>query len=601
MRKKSCSKLVTALLVVFLLGLTPCINNQNASADESEKKVIRILATSDMHGYFVQYDYFSNAAVSKGAGANVVSAISALRNENTIVVDAGDLIQDNYADLFLDDAVHPMASVLNIAEYDAWVTGNHEYNYGLDTLLKFRDSIHAPLVLGNVSKDGQRIGENYIILERDGVKIALIGVVTPNITAWDAANLQGWDVENPINTVKQAIEEIGDSADILVGVFHMGLNDELYVKGSGVNSIAAECEELDFIISAHDHNAFTDYTENGIPVVANKNHGETMIMSDLTVIKDENGRYILKDIDSEIIDTANYEPSSEILEATRDQDLRAKEEACRIIGTVKSQLISGDAATGLCTVCTGDSYWMQFLSDCARYYSNADVISVAPTLGDKTLNEGNITNADIARIYYYNSNTLYKLQFTGKQLKIYMEYVADFYNQFNEGDLTVSYNKDWRFYNFDTFDGVNYEIDISKPVGERITNLTWPDGTPVQDDDVFTLATSNYRANTQLLQPGVIFEENDLPILLESDIAGSIGGYQQIISYYIQNELNAEIEPYCDNNWSLIGISRDEDLYNKALELIASGQIQLVDAEGGRQANIVSITEEQVRAFYDNK
>ena len=596
MRKKFYLILITTFLIVSLLSLTSCISSQNTS-DAGSEKVIRILATSDMHGYFVQYDYFSNTAVSTGAGANVVSAISELRNDNTIVVDAGDLIQDNYADLFLDDDIHPMASLLNIAKYDAWVTGNHEYNYGMDNLLKFRDSIDAPLLLGNVSKDGQSIGKNYIILERDGVKIALIGVVTPNITAWDSANLQGWDVENPIDTVKKAIEEIGDSADILIGVFHMGLNDELYVKGSGVNSIAAECDELDFIIAAHDHNAFTDYTENGIPVVANKNHGETMIMSDLTVIKDENGKYILKNAVSEIIDTANYEPSFELLEATKAQDSKAKEEANRIIGTIKSQLISTDAATGLCTVCMGDSCWMQFLSDCLRYYSDADVISAAPTLGDKTLNGGNITNADIAKIAYYNNNTLYKLQFTGKQLKMYMEYVADFYNQFNEGDLTVSYNKNWRFYNFDTFDGVNYEIDISKPVGERIVNLTWPYGTPVQDDDVLTLATSNYRANSCLLKPGIIFEEDDLPILLESDVAGNIGGYQQLISYYIQNELNGEIEPYCDNNWSLTGIDRDEDLYNRALDLIANGQIQIVNTEDGRQANIESITEEQVRAF----
>ena len=613
--KKNSRRIYSALLIALLLvsffaltsygaGETGVIETGVAETTDAAgegEKVIRILATSDMHGYFTQYDYFADTEVSTGAGANVVSAIAALRNENTIVVDAGDLIQDNLADIFLEDDIHPMASVLNTANYDCWVTGNHEYNFGMDALLKFRESVNAELLLGNVYKNGERIGKNYIILERGGVKIALIGVVTPNIAVWDSANLQGWDVENPIDTVKEAIKEIGDSADLLVGVFHMGLNDEFGVVGSGANSIAEACGELDFIISAHDHQAFDSLTENGIPVVANKNHGETLVLSDLTVAKGTDGKYFLKEINSEIINTADYEASPELLEATMDQHLKAKAEAGKVIGTVKSQLIDTDAATGLCTVCLEDSCWMQIIHDCMRYYSGADVVVASPTLGDKTLEAGDITNADICKIYYYNNNTLYKLQMTGKQLKTYMEYAAGFYNRFNEGDLTVSYNENWRFYNFDAFDGINYEIDISKPVGERIINLTRSDGNPVRDDDILTVAVSDYRAKSHLLQAGIIFEENDLPTLLETDIAGYIGGFQQLISTYIRDVLCGEVEPYCDNNWTLAGIDRDEELYQTALELIESGQLEIVNAENGRQANIVSITEQQVKVcLYDS-
>ncbi len=149
---------------------------------------------------------------------------------------------------------------------------------------------------------------------------------------------------------------------------------------------------------------------------------------------------------------------------------------------------------------------------------------------------------DMSRIYKF-TNTLYKLRMTGAQLKKFMEWSAAYYNTFRPGDLTISFNPDIRAYNYDMFAGVNYEVNIANAPGSRIEILTWPDGVPVADDDAFDIAVNNYRANSQLLTPGEIFEADDMPTLLEMDVRGDIGGVRELIRDYIVNVKGGAISP----------------------------------------------------------
>ena len=103
------------------------------------------------------------------------------------------------------------------------------------------------------------------------------------------------------------------------------------------------------------------------------------------------------------------------------------------------------------------------------------------------------------------------------------------------------------------FAGVRYEINLSHEPGGRIGKLSWPDGTPVKDDDEFELAVNNYCANSQLLVPGVIFEADDLPTLIEMDVHGEIGGIRELIREYIASVKNGTIDAVCDENWKITG------------------------------------------------
>ena len=148
------------------------------------------------------------------------------------------------------------------------------------------------------------------------------------------------------------------------------------------------------------------------------------------------------------------------------------------------------------------------------------------------------------------------------------------------------------------FSGVKYEINISKEPGERIENLTTMDGKPVKDEDVFVVALNNYRASSQLMTYGEIYEEgvDELPKLLEIDVRGDLGGVREIIADYIINVKGGKLEaPKLNGNWKITGCDWDEELHKKAVEQINDGTITLKNSESGREINVESIRKEDLK------
>ena len=213
---------------------------------------LQILATSDTHGKFDPWDYAANKADASGSVAQQATAIKQCRTRNTLVVDAGDTIQANSAELFLNDDLHPMVAAMNAIGYDIWTTGNHEYNYGMATLEKVLSQQKAKVLTGNVySPEGKPLADGYTIIKKGTVKIGVIGMVTPNIIRWDAKNLEGWKVTNPVDESRKIIDKIKDQVDVLIGVMHMDTENEYGVYGSGVTDLANACPEFDVIVGGH--------------------------------------------------------------------------------------------------------------------------------------------------------------------------------------------------------------------------------------------------------------------------------------------------------------------------------------------------------------
>jgi len=190
----------------------------------TEVSDLQILATSDLHGKFYPWIYGTDSEDLSGSMTQLATAVQALRTENSLLVDAGDTVQDNYASLFLDEDVHPMVAALNAIGYDVWVTGNHEYNYGLANLKHLISTIDAKVLVGNVrDADGVPLADGYTIIEKNGLRVGVIGMVTPNITHWDEINLVGCTVADPVEETRRIIDEIKGETDLLIGVMHMGL------------------------------------------------------------------------------------------------------------------------------------------------------------------------------------------------------------------------------------------------------------------------------------------------------------------------------------------------------------------------------------------
>lgn len=568
-----------------------------AASGELQEVEIQILATSDMHGKFAPYDYALNEENTSGSIAQAAAAVKEFRNANTLVIDVGDLIQDNSADLFLEDEIHPMVLRMNLTGYDIFVTGNHEYNYGMDVLKRVLAQQKAEVLTGNVyDPAGEPLAKPYTIIEKNGVRIGIIGMVTPNITRWDSVNLKDWKVTDPVEETKKAIAELAGKTDLLIGAMHMGEKNEYGVENSGVTDMANACPELDVILAAHEHKLVEGTYVNDVLIVENKNSAQTMAQINITLTKKADGGYEVTDRRSESIDISKYEADPEVLAELAPYDQRARAEANTVIGRLTGgSLAPADEIAGIPQAILEDTAMLDLINEVQMYYTGADVSAAALFNADSNLHEGDIKKSDVSLIYKF-TNTLYKLEMTGAQLKKYMEWSAGFFNTYQEGDLTLSFDENIRMYNYDTFAGVNYEINVAKEPGGRIENLTKKDGTPVADDDVFIVAVNNYRAGTQLLNYGPVFAAGeDLPVLLEIDVKGNIGGVRELIGDYIANVKNGIITPECDNNWKIVGNDWAEEAHQNVVELVKEGKLTIPASEDKRTPNVRSITIEDIK------
>lgn len=587
-------KKIMAMLLASVLAMNGCITV--TAAEEAETMDLQILASSDTHGKFTTWDYALNAEDTSGSMVQMSTAIEALRNENTIVVDAGDTIQGNSAELFLEDDIHPMILAQNEIDYDVCVTGNHEYNYGMDVLRKILNQQEATPLVGNVyDENGEAVADDYTIIEKNGAKVAVIGMVTPNITRWDSVNLKDCTVTDPVEEVRAVIDEVQDEVDVMIAVVHMDIENEYELKGSGVRDLAEACPELDLIVAAHGHQLIEGEEINGVYVIENKNNAATLAEIHLELQKTEDGWDVINRTSTSHT-IGEYEVDEELDTMLEPYHERAIEDASIVIGKLEGgSLAPENEISEIPAAQIQDTALIDLINNVQLYYTDADISASALFIMEANLHEGDIRKCDTALVYKY-ANTLYKLEMTGAQLKKYMEWTVSYFNTYQPGDLTISFSEDMRAYNYDMFQGINYEINIANEAGSRIENLTWPDGTPVADDDVFTIAVNNYRASSQLLSAGEIFAEGeDLPVLLEMDVKGELGGVRELIGDYIVNVKGGTITPEVDNNWKITGNDWDEEAHAAAVELVNAGELTIESSADGRTPNVKAITENDIK------
>ena len=580
----------------MFLGILSLVLFSNVSSFAKEID-IQILATSDLHGKFYPYDYAINEESKSGSLTQIATAVKKYRTDNTIIVDVGDTIQDNYSEMFFKDKIHPMMLAMNEIGYDIWAIGNHEFNYGVENLKNIMKQSTSKVLIGNLyNPDGTSFADSYTIIEKDGVKIGVIGMCTPNITKWDSVNLKDYIVTDPVEETKKIVKDLRDKVDVLIATVHMGEENEYDVPNSGANDLANACPELDLIIAAHEHKLVEETYVNNVLIVENKSSGATMSKVNIVVEKDKSGCKIV-DRKAESIKISEYESDKELSKKLAPYNERAKKEANIIIGElVGGNLVPENEIAEIPQAQIEPTSLIDLINEVQMYYTDAQVSSAALFNIDANLEPGKIKKSDTSLIYKYG-NTLYKVQMTGKQLKKYMEWSANYYNTYNPKDLTISFNENVRGFNYDMFSGVDYQIDISEKPGNRIKNLKWTKtGKEVKDDEVFIIAVNNYRVNTHLLGYGEIYEEGEeLPKVLEIDVNGKIGGVRELIGDYIKNVKGGKITPNNPKNWEIIGNNWDEEKHKKAVQMIREGKIKIPSSQDGRTPNVKSITEDDLK------
>lgn len=576
---------------------------------------LRIIETTDLHGNMMNYDYFKDQYIDTFGLAKTANLIHQARKEvkNSVLVDNGDLIQGSpMADYALNKGLnkgetHPVYKALNTLDYVVGNIGNHEFNFGLDFLQKSLAGANFPYVNANVfdAKTNKPYFRQYIILDkpvvdREGkqhtIKIGYIGFVPPQIMQWDKLNLEGKVIVKDITeTAKQLVPEMKkQGANIIVAIPHSGVSAEPY-KALAENSVyyLSQVEGINAIMFGHSHGVFpsedfkslpnTDISTgniNHVPAVMPGQWGSHLGVVDLVIEGDKANWKVIsgKSEARPIFDIKNkkalVESDKNITNALRDDHEGTREFVGKPIGKVSTDINSYLALVE-------DTSALQIISDAQIDYVKQFVqgdpdldglpilSAIAPFKAGGRKNDpsayvdvkkGDLTFRNAADIYLY-PNILSAVKITGKDVKEWLECSAGVYNQIDINSSQPQYLINWdkfRTYNFDTIDGVSYQIDITKPArydgncqlinpdSERIVNLTYQQK-PIASNQAFLIATNNYRAYTGTF-PGT--GGKNVKFNSPDDL-------RVILSAYITNHTKkqGEVNVKVDNNWRIAPIT----------------------------------------------
>ena len=599
--------LLSSSLVVSAISfpLTP------VSAAASSTLKLRLLETTDIHTNIVNYDYYQDKSTDEFGLAKTATLIKKAREEakNSILIDNGDLLQGNplgdyvaKIDPLKDGETHPVYKAMNLLNYDVGSIGNHEFNFGLEHLVRSLKGAKFPYINSNVYVDDKDNNPNndknlftpYQILERKfkdesgkevTLKVGVIGFVPPQIMQWDKANLEGKVITKDIvETAKKFIPEMKQKgADLIIAVPHSGLGSvENAANLENASYQLSKIDGIDAILFGHSHLVFPGPgfenipgvdsekgTINGKPAVMPGYWGNNLGVIDLTLTQ-ENGKWKVAESTTKavpIYDKANKaslaDADKSILDAVKEDHDHTVEWVRSAVGKTSSPIFSYFALVQddpSIQIVTNAQKWFVEKNIKGTEYDGIPVLSAGAPFKAGGRNgasyytnipAGTIAIKNVSDLYIY-PNTLKAVLINGTTLQEWLERSAGQFNQIDvkKSEEQLLVNEAFPTYNFDVIDGVTYQIDVTVPSkyaidgtiankdANRIKNLSF-NGKPVKAEDKFIVVTNNYRASGGGSFPGL----DGTNIVIDSPDENR----QVVIDYILSQK---DINPAADNNWS---------------------------------------------------
>jgi 2',3'-cyclic-nucleotide 2'-phosphodiesterase/3'-nucleotidase len=467
---------------------------------------ITILGTTDLHGNINPIDYYTNKPDNRGF-AKVATLIKRIRKEqpNVLLIDSGDTIQGSPLESFHGRKNNvpkdPMMLVMNSLNYDAMTVGNHEYNFGLKVLEKARSEANFAWLSANTYDKAkqQTHYKPYIVKEVAGVKIGVLGLTTPGVPNWDnPPNYAGLEFHEPVVEARKWVPILRDQekADVVVIAMHMGLEEDLRTgevtpgqvpHENEAIAIAKEVPGVDVIFMGHTHRDVPSLYINGVLLTQANHWGRHLARADLYLQKAGSGWRMYAKSARTIPNDDRLEPDPEVVKIAEPYDRETQGWLSREIGESAEELTAREARFR-------DTAILDLIQKVQMDAGKADVSMVASFNSEARIAKGPVSVRDVAGLYVYE-NTLVVLEVTGQQLKDALEHSAEYYKPYVAGTpLKDLINDKIPAYNFDIAEGVSYDLDISKPAGQRIQNLRFR-GQPLSMTKKLRLATNNYRVN----------------------------------------------------------------------------------------------------------
>lgn len=471
-----------------------------------DRMKLTILATSDIHGYIYPTDY-REAIADQPMG--LLKASEIIRNERekavgeVVLIENGDFIQGSPLAQYVNEKIGDPAElveVLNELKVDAGVIGNHEFNFGIDYLKAAIAEVNHPVLSANILKeDGAYLAdESAVILTKGDLKIAILGLTTQYIPNWEhPETIKGLKFLSAYETAKKWVPKLRAEADIVIVSYHGGFESDLETgepteRHTGENEgykILTEIEGIDAFITGHQHREIETIVD-GVPVIQPGQRGENVGKIVLEIEKNR-GTYQVTDSEASLLSSENVHMNQEFQEMYDSLQDEVNDWLDQAIGHTNGNMTIQDPFLARIE----KHPYVELINKVQLHYGKADISSTALFSDTVTGYGDEITIRDIL-VNYPFPNTLAVIKITGKELKAAIEQVANYFVLDKNGEMAVnpSYiNPKPQAYNYDMYEGIDYKIDVSQPVGERVVYLVY-DGKDVEESDEFELVTNQYRA-----------------------------------------------------------------------------------------------------------
>ena len=531
---------------------------------------IKLLGTSDVHGRIVPWSYGADVEDKSGSYAQIATYVKDVRknNKNVVLVEVGDAIQDNQIDVFAKDKKyykdHPIPKVLNEMNYDIFVLGNHEFNFGMKALDEILKDIKAKKLTANFyhKKNDKRYIDATTIIEKDGVKLGIIGLSTPMSAKFeeDTGNLKDMKFTSPTEEARTQVEKLkAKGVDAIIAVTHMGIDNENNIPDTGMRDVINAVDGIDVVIAGHMHKDVPRETIKNTLITEPHRYGTVVSEVDLTFDINDKKEVKLVKKESKTVPVKALEADKKIVEIYKPYHEKLRELNNVVIGQTANEMVPQETKHGVSAAFSKDTGLSSFINDVEQHYSGADVVTFSFDHQKARMNKGDIKKKDIIFNYRYAGGDVTVYEMTGKQLKEYMEWSANYFDTIQPGDTEYRYNaerKKSKYVTYDIFGGVNYKIDLRNPQGSKIVDLTLADGKPVTDDMKLKVGMNSYRF-AQLNGKGGIWEGQKIPVLWESKVAmgREKGTIQNMMIDYITNVKKGKIDGQSHNRWEIIGLN----------------------------------------------
>ena len=540
-------------------------------ASPQREVAIKLVQTSDIHGNYFPYDYMKDTP-SSGSFARIHSYLQAQRAEygdNLLLFENGDLLQGQpsaYYYNFIDTlSTHLAADMLNFMKFDAANLGNHDIETGRAVFERWASDCNFPVLGANIidTSTEKPFFEPYAVYERDGVKIAVLGMITPAIPIWLAESLwQGLRFDDMETTARHWMEVIRkkEKPDVIIGLFHAGQNahtlGDAYRENASVE-VAVNVPGFDVVLMGHDHMLESRKVANvqgdSVLLLNPANLGNYVAEVELTIVK-KGKKLIDKTINGRVVSMDDFEVSQVFMDEFKEEESIVSEFVSKKIGNISQTITTRDAYFG-------SSAFVDLIHSLQLAISGAQISLAAPLSFDASIAQGDITVGDMFNLYKYE-NMLYIMRLQGKELKnlLEMSYALWTNQMTSPTDHLLFIRKDiykgktrYRFqnssFNYDSAAGIIYTVDVTKPEGEKVTIYRLADGTPFDEEAYYTVAMNSYRGNGggELITKGAGLLKDELQSRM---LVATTKDLRYYLMEYIQE--HQHINPRALNQWKFI-------------------------------------------------